>query len=85
LIAKAELLMGISRKDALKRLLALVPKVEEHLAKISRNPNGRDVPHWIKEIKGWISQMEAMLPHVGDRTSAEWQASIDGWKAKVQD
>ena len=76
-------MMAVIRKKALERLNGLAPKVEEHLAKIADNPAGRDVPHWAGEIHSWIKQMEDMLPHVGDKTSAQWLARIAEWKAKL--
>jgi hypothetical protein len=76
-------MMAMSRKDALKRLNGLRPKVEGHLQKIAGNPSSRDVPHWTKEIESWISQMDDVLPHVGADTSAKWFIRIAEWKAKL--
>lgn len=75
--------MAMSRKDALKRLNGLLPRVEEHLGKIANDPESRNVTHWIKEINAWIEQMEDVLTHVGDKTSAEWLAKIAAWKTKL--
>jgi hypothetical protein len=76
-------MMAMSRKDALKRLNGLGPRVEEHLGKIANNPGSRDIPHWTGEIDTWIKQMEDVLPHVGDKTAAEWAAKIAEWKARL--
>ncbi len=73
----------MSRKQALKRLGGLAPIVEEHLAKIEDDPTSRDVPHWTAEILSWIKQMEDLLPHVGDKTAAEWLARIAEWKRRL--
>ena len=76
-------MMAMSRKDALKRLNGLAPRVEEHLQKIADNPASRDVPHWIGEINHWIKQVERMLPHAGNKTAAEWTARIAEWKVRL--
>ena len=76
-------MMAISRKDALKRWKGLAPQVEEHLQKIADNPASRDIPHWTAEINHWITQMENMLPHAGDKTAAEWAARIAEWKVRL--
>ncbi len=75
--------MGMSRKKALQRLNGLAPKVEEHLNKIRDEPGSQDVLHWTGEIDSWIDQIEAVLAHVGGKTSAEWVARIEQWKAKL--
>jgi hypothetical protein len=75
--------MAMSRKDALKRLNGLAPRLEEHLQKITSNPASLDVPHWIGEINHWIKPMENLLPHAGDKTAAEWAVRIAGWKARL--
>jgi hypothetical protein len=74
--------MSISRKEALKRLNGLAPRIEEHLLKIANNPGSRDIPHWRGEITHWFKQMERLLPHVGGKTAGEWLARIAGWKDK---
>ena len=73
----------MNRKDALRRLNGLAPQVEAHLDKIESTPTSRDVPHWKKEIGAWLNQMERIVPDVGDKTAAEWQAKIDGWKTRL--
>jgi hypothetical protein len=74
----------MNRKDTLKRINGLTPQIGKHLAKIADDPDGRDVPHWIKEVQSWIAQIEHVLPDVGDRTSKEWQQRIAGWKAQLE-
>jgi hypothetical protein len=76
-------MMTISRKDALKRLNGLGPRVEEHLEKITNNPGSQDIPHWKAEIDNWIRQMEDVLGHAGDKTAAGWVAKIVEWKARL--
>jgi hypothetical protein len=76
-------MMAMSRKDALKRLNGLRPRVEGHLQKIANNPASKDVPHWTREIESWIRQMEDVLPHIGASTSAEWSRRIAEWNAKL--
>jgi hypothetical protein len=68
------------RAKALERLEGLAPQVVKHLAKIAGNPEGREVPHWIKEISNWLNQMEAVLPYVGKKTGAQWSAKINEWR-----
>jgi hypothetical protein len=75
--------MAISRKQALKLLHGFAPRVEEHVQKIANDPANRDVPHWLHEANSWISQMEDVLPHVGPKTAAEWQARIAKGKATL--
>jgi predicted flap endonuclease-1-like 5' DNA nuclease len=75
--------MAMSRKDALKRLKGLAPRIEEHLQKIANYPGSRDISHWTRETENWIRQMEDMLPHVGDKTAAEWADRITEWKARL--
>jgi hypothetical protein len=76
-------MMAMSRKDALKRLNGLTPKIEEHLQKIANDPMSRDLPHWTREVENWIRQMEKVLPYIGDKTAAEWAARIAEWKARL--
>jgi hypothetical protein len=73
----------MSRKKALERLGGLAPRIEEHLDKITSDPASQDAPHWTREVKSWIQQVESLLPHVGRKTSAKWWAKIADWKAQV--
>jgi len=73
----------MNRKDALKRANGLAPQIEEHLDKIGDNPASRDVPHWMREVRAWIGQIEAMLPHLGQKTAEDWARRIEGWRARI--
>jgi RHS repeat-associated protein len=72
--------MAISRAKALERLEGLAPQVEKHLEKIAQNPGHSSIPHWSHEVSNWLDQMEAMLPHVGKKTAADWAAKINQWR-----
>ncbi len=74
---------AMNRKRALKRLDGLAPVVEEHLDKIRNNPASQDVPHWTREVEGWICQIEALLPHLGQKTADGWASRIEGWKQRL--
>jgi hypothetical protein len=77
--------MGLSRKKAIKRILGLLPRIEEHLAKIAADPANSAFRHWVHETHGWIEQVEAVLPVVGAKTAEEWQGRIDGWRILLGD
>jgi hypothetical protein len=68
--------MAIPRKRALGRLESFLLRVDEHLALIAKEPDHISVNHWKYEVRNWLNQMEAMLPHVGNKTAAEWQPRI---------
>lgn len=76
--------MAISRKDALKRLNGLAPRVEEHLAKLASDPETPDASHWQKEVGCWLDQMVMMLPHIGRKTAARWAQRISVWKSSLE-
>jgi hypothetical protein len=69
--------MAISRKRALKRLNGLLPRVEEHLAKIADKPDHPSAAHWADEAADWLAQMEEAASHVGTKTGGEWSARIE--------
>jgi hypothetical protein len=73
--------MGLSRKDALKKMNGLKKRIEQHIKKVAETPASRDVPHWLGEIRSWIAQVEEASEHVGARTQDEWQRTIESWKA----
>jgi hypothetical protein len=75
--------MAISQAKALERLEAFVPRVEGHLAKIAENPEHSSIPYWSHEVTTWLNQMEAMLPHVGKKTAADWVARIAHWRQEL--
>lgn len=77
--------MARTRKAALKKIESLVDDVEGHLAKIAANPGHSSMDHWKGEVRTWLRDMEAMLRHVGKKTSAQWQARLDAWRAAIQD
>ena len=76
--------MAIPRKDALRRLRSLLPEVDKHLNSIASEPDATWVGHWMHEARNWLQQMEAMLNHVGKKTSAEWRAIIEIRKATLE-
>jgi hypothetical protein len=76
--------MAISRKRALKRLNGLLPRVEEHLAKIADKPGHPSTAHWIQEAADWLSQMEEAASHVGTKTGGEWRASIEELREQLR-
>jgi hypothetical protein len=75
--------MGISRKNALKDLNGLAPRVEKHLAKLAANPGSNAASHWRHEIVTWLTQMEALVTHVGKKTGKEWAKQIAAWRARL--
>lgn len=68
--------MAISRKGALRRLNGLFPQLETHLDKLAAEPNCEAVNHWKGEIEVFLSDMEDLLPHVGQRTAKIWGERI---------
>jgi hypothetical protein len=76
--------MGYGRKNALQRLKGLRPRVEEHLREIARMPEHREVHHWRMEVRNWLSHMEAMLRHLGEKTAGEWAQWIEKARARLE-
>jgi hypothetical protein len=77
--------MARSRKSALEQIESLVPRVEGHIAKIAAYPGHSALDHWKGEARTWIRDMEALLRHVGKKTSAQWQARTDAWRAAIEE
>jgi hypothetical protein len=75
--------MGISRKDALKRIAGIAFRVQQHLDKLSAAELTLDDAHWQHETRNWIDQIEAVLPHVGQKTSLEWASRIAHWRQQL--
>lgn len=75
--------MGLSRKQAIKRMLGMLPQIEEHLAKLAADPANSACRHWLQETNGWINQIETMLPAVGTKTAEEWQGRIEEWRQRL--
>jgi hypothetical protein len=76
--------MSRKRKDALDKIESHVAEVERHLGRVLAEPGHSSRNKWASEALGWLLQMEALLPHVGKKTSAEWQARIDSWRASLE-
>ena len=68
--------MGLSRKQALKRMLGTLPR-------IAAEPASEALSHWIHETRGWIDQIEQLCAVVGDKTSEEWQTKITAWRLEL--
>jgi hypothetical protein len=77
--------MGFSRQQALRRMVGLLPRVEEHFAKLVAQPEHQDAGHWRTEMRGWLHQIEERLPHVGKKTAAEWKARLQTFWAAAQE
>ena len=75
--------MSLGRKQALKRLHGLAKRVREHLEYLANEPAAQAVSHWRQEIRGWLEQMEGVLPHVGKKTARDWQRYIAEWHQAV--
>ena len=41
--------------------------------------------HWKGEARMWLREMEALLRYVGKKTSTQWQARIDAWRAAIDE
>jgi len=67
------------------RLQGRVPEIERHLSKIAAAPGHSSIQKWRSEIRNWLREMEEVLPHVGKKTAAEWQARIDGYHRSLGD
>ena len=77
--------MAIPRKEALSRLLDKVFQIERHLGMIAAEPECRAASGWKREVRNWLREMEALLRHVGKKTSAEWQTRIAAYRAALED
>ena len=77
--------MSRRRKDALAKIASYIPDMQRHLDRILANPEHSSRNKWKSEALGWILQMEALIPHVGKKTAAEWQARIARWRASLED
>ena len=75
--------MAIPRKDALKTLNGLAPKVKEHLQKLTDYAGHSSQYKWRGEIRGWLGQMKEALLHVGKKTSASWQVRLDQFQSQL--
>jgi hypothetical protein len=72
--------VSIGRRRALERLEAYSLQVEEHLLKITNDPDDRSAAHWIHEVQSWLTQMDDLVRHVGGKTGAAWSARIETWQ-----
>jgi RHS repeat-associated protein len=73
--------MAIGRQQALNRMQGLSAQVEKHLSKIATDPNSRAVAHWKTEIRAWLGEIERLSPHIGKKTSLEWESKVVQWKS----
>jgi hypothetical protein len=54
--------MAMDRKSALKRLRGLLPRVEEHLELLEKEPDSLASQHWQGEIKEWLQHGRGLTP-----------------------
>lgn len=76
--------MAMSRRDALKRLQGLAPRVEEHLEQLAADPESWDASHWRGEVRTWLDQLRAVLPYIGKKSGREWAEKLAGWEARLE-
>ena len=74
----------MKRKDALKRLNALLALVLTHLEKLQTQMSDFDYNHWRWEAANWIQQMEEVLPHVGRKTADHWSQRLVELKRRTE-
>jgi RHS repeat-associated protein len=72
--------MAFPRGHAIGKMEELVPRIEEHLAKLGSMPGSENVPHWHTELHAWIGKIERLIPSVGKKTGAGWIARVAGWR-----
>jgi hypothetical protein len=75
----------MKRSHALRLIECLVPRVEEHLAKLAASPEHSSRSHWKREVWAWLRKIEALVRHVGKKTGAEWEARIAAWRADLEE
>ncbi|MCA9269812.1 MAG: hypothetical protein KDA41_15130 [Planctomycetales bacterium] len=78
--------MGVSRKQAWRRMRGLELTLLEHLdnhvpALLHENPDA--APHWRQEMNAWIAEIERLAQYTGKRTSDEWKARTAGYRIRV--
>lgn len=76
--------MARGRKRALERLNGLAARVQEHLEKLSAEPDAWDVSHWKGEIKNWLNQMDKLIPQLGKKTGQLWAEPIAHWRSQAE-
>jgi hypothetical protein len=76
--------MGMSRKEALKRVRGFAKRIEEHLVKLESNASDPASAHWRHEIRNWIGQSRDALPDLGKRTAAEWARRPSEWERRAE-
>jgi RHS repeat-associated protein len=76
-------ILGISRQQSLKRIEGLASQVQEHLRKIAADPASKAVPHWQREVRAFVGEIERLIPNVGKKTGADWTERVAAWLREI--
>jgi uncharacterized protein YaaR (DUF327 family) len=76
--------MGISRRQALKRIDALADQVEQHLEKLGREPQPLAANHWKSEVREFLRQIRRLVPKIGHRTGQLWIQRLENWDHEME-
>ncbi len=77
--------MGITRKQALKRIEGLIGEatdagIESHIEKLTRRGSG---PHVRAELNARIAEIERLAEHVGEKTRTKIIGEIAIWRKQI--
>jgi hypothetical protein len=68
--------MGVSRKQALRRIVSLTAQADEHMAKLTADPESPSADHWKAELRAFATEVERLQPHVGKKTAGTYMPRV---------